>query len=117
GGEHVHFVDDVDFVTPLGRRVADVVAQFADLLDAVVGGSVNLEYVETAAFGDLDADVLFWIEISSGTVLGFERLGENARGGSLARAARPDKEIGLGDAAEAQRVGEGAHDRFLPDDF
>ena len=31
-GEHVDFVDDVDLVLPLRRRVAHVVAQFAHLL-------------------------------------------------------------------------------------
>ena len=57
-GEHVHLVDDVDLVAALGRGVADVVAQVAHLLDAVVGGAVDFEHVEAAALGDLDADFL-----------------------------------------------------------
>ena len=54
-GEHVHFVDDVDLVAALAGAKADLVAQFADIVDAVVGGSVDLDQVDHAPFGDGDA--------------------------------------------------------------
>ena len=55
--EHVHFVDDVDLELRLGRRVANVVAQLAHLLDAVVARAVDLEHVEAVAAGDLLAAI------------------------------------------------------------
>ena len=55
GREHVHLVDDVDLVLPVRRGVADVVAQFAHLLDAVVAGAVDFQHVQAAALGDLAA--------------------------------------------------------------
>ena len=48
-GEHVHFVDDVDLEMPFARRVADVVAQLAHLLDAVVARAIDLEHIEAVA--------------------------------------------------------------------
>jgi hypothetical protein len=113
----VHFVDDVDLVATLRRCVAHVVAQVAHVIHAVVGGAVDLDHVEAIALGDFHRDVLLRIEFRRGGALGLERLREDARGRSLARPARPDEEIRLRDAAEAQRVGEGAHDGFLADDF
>ena len=56
GGEHVDFVDDDDLVAAVGGEVLDAVAQFADIVDAVVGGAVDLEDIGGGAFGDLDAD-------------------------------------------------------------
>ena len=54
-GQHVHFVDDINLVARLRWRVAHVVAQFAHLLDAVVAGAVDFQYVETVAGRDLAA--------------------------------------------------------------
>ena len=48
-GEQVHLVDDVDLVAAAGRRVLDVLAQGADLLDAAVGGGVDLDDVHRRA--------------------------------------------------------------------
>ncbi len=84
-------VDDVDFVAALRGGVADVVAQVAHLLDAVVRGAVDLEHVEAAALGDFDADVLLRIELGGRPVLGLERLGQDARGGGLAVPRGPTK--------------------------
>ena len=50
--QHVHFVDDVYLGAPLRRRVADLLAQVADLVDAAVGGAVDLDDVEVAPRGD-----------------------------------------------------------------
>ncbi len=117
GGEHVHLVDDVDFVAALGGGVADVVSEFADLLDAVVGGAVDFEDVEAGAGGDFGADVFVGVEVGGGAAFAFEGLGEDAGGGGFTGAAGADEEVGLGDASEAEGVGEGADDGFLADDF
>ena len=53
--QHVHFVDDVDLGASLRRRVADLLAQVADLVDAAVGGAVDLDDVEVAPGGDSPA--------------------------------------------------------------
>ncbi len=53
GSEHVHFVDNVNFESRLGRRVTRVVAQLAHLLDAVVARAVDLEHVQAIARRDL----------------------------------------------------------------
>src|SRR5512133_1456408 len=43
GGEHVDFVDDDDLVAAVGGEVLYAVAQFAHILDTIVGGAVDLE--------------------------------------------------------------------------
>ena len=58
-GEHVHLVDDVDFVTALRRRVAHVVAQLAHVIDAAVARSIDLDHIEAIAPSDLPAVIAF----------------------------------------------------------
>ena len=51
--QHVHFVDDINLVARLRWRVANVIAQLAHLLDAVVACTVNLQNIEAIAGRDL----------------------------------------------------------------
>ena len=50
--QHVHFVDDVDLVARRDRRVAHLLDDLADVVDAGVGGGVHLDHVDMAAFHD-----------------------------------------------------------------
>ena len=114
-GEHVHLVDDVDLVFPLGRRVTHVVAQLAHLLDAVVARAVDLEHVETVAAGDLLAAVALVAGRDGRAVNAVERLGQNARDRGFPDPARPDKKVGVGEPILFDRVLERARDMGLPD--
>ena len=46
GGEHVRLVEDVDLVAAGDRRVGDLLAQVADVVDRVVRRGVHLDHVE-----------------------------------------------------------------------
>ena len=48
-GEHVRFVDDVDFHPHRRRRELHRVAQRADLVDAAIARRVDLQHVERRA--------------------------------------------------------------------
>jgi hypothetical protein len=54
--QHVHFVNDVDFIASLSRCEVDLVAQIADLVDAAIGRCVELDQIEQAPSGDGCAD-------------------------------------------------------------
>ena len=53
--EHVHFVDDVDLVARLDRRVAHALDQLADIVDAGAAGRIHLDDVDMAVLGDGEA--------------------------------------------------------------
>ena len=90
-GQHVHFVDDVDFVARLGRRVADIFAQLAHLLDAVVARAVDFQNVERIAGGDFLAVIARAVRIDRRPFLAIERFGQNTGGRSLSDPARTDE--------------------------
>ena len=56
-GDLVGFVEDVDLVAVAGGAVAGGVAQLADLVDAAIGGGVDLDDVDGVAGANFDAGV------------------------------------------------------------
>ena len=112
-GQHVHFVDDVDLVFPLLRRIFDRLAQIADFLDAIVARRVDFHHVhrlvrqQTAAGFALPA----WIAVHG--VLTVDGAREDFRGGCLARAAAAAEEVRMGDAPAHHLIAQRGDDRLL----
>ena len=67
-GEHVRFVENHDFVARCGRSVANHFAQFANLVDAAIGGGVNFDDVERIARGDFLAGIAIAAGFGGGAV-------------------------------------------------
>ena len=112
----MNFVDDVDLELGIGGRVFAGLAQFAHLLDAVVAGTVDFQNIQRATLGDFLHARVAVVEINAGTAGAVQRLGENACNRRFARAARPAKQVGMGNAFLADGVGERLRDVFLSDD-
>jgi hypothetical protein len=84
-----------------GRELA-LVADALGVLEAAVGRGVDLDDVEAAALLDREADRVVDGEVGLGAAGAVERLGEDARGGRLAGAARADEKVGVGQAASSR---------------
>ncbi len=114
-GQHVDFVDDINLVAALVRGEGDLVAEAANLIDAAVGGGVDLNQVQGATFVDAHANGAL---VAGLTVLGIEAvhgLGKDARGARFARSARPGEQVGVANAPRAQRVEQRLGYVFLTD--
>ena len=114
--QHVDLVDDVDLILPARGGVADIVPQFAHLLDAIVAGAVDLQDVQADPAGNLTAGIANAARFGGRRVDAAERLGQDARGRRLADATRADEEISMREPVLRDRVFEGARDVFLADD-
>ena len=55
----VRFVENVDLVPVARRRIACRIAQFANLVDAAIGGRVNLDHVDRVALANLHARIAY----------------------------------------------------------
>ena len=56
-GDLMGFVEDVDLVAVAGRGVAGGVAEFANLVDAAIGGGVDFDHIDGVALADFDAGI------------------------------------------------------------
>ena len=116
-GQHVDFVDDVDFKFSAGGGIGDSLAQLLDAVDPAVGGTIDFEDIEAAPLFNLLTDIVVGVEIGLGAVRAVESFGEDAGGGGFANATGTNKEKGVGQPTFGDRVGESAHDMFLSDQF
>ncbi len=113
--QHVDLVDDVDLVPEAGGGVGGVLAQAADVVDAGVGGPVDLLDVGPGA--DLRARGAGQARGGSRPLFAVERPGEDPGEGGLADAAGSGEQVGVVDLPRGDGVGEGAGDVPLPDDL
>ena len=101
----MHLVDDEHLVAVADRRDRQALDDdLADVVDAGVGGGVDLEHVDVAALGDLDAGVADAARLGGRAVHAVERAGQDAGAGRLAAAARAGEHERLGDAPALERV-------------
>ena len=103
------------FVASAGGRVSHHLAQFANLIDAAVGGRIDFNHVEGISEADLAAGIALVAGFRGGPLRAVERFGENARGGCFAHAARSGKNVGMRHSPGLDGVGQRARDVLLPD--
>ena len=115
GGEHMDFIDDIDFKLSAGGGVRDAFPKFLDAFDASIGGAVDLQDVEAATLLDLFADIVVWVEVSFWAFGAVEGFGEDAGGGGFPDSARADKKKGVGQTTLGNGVGQGTDDMILAD--
>ena len=117
GTEHVDLVDDVDAVLAYGRRHLDFLHQGLDVVDAVVGGGIELMDAVGPAFVEGDAGLTFaaGLHVRPG-VCAIDHLGEDPRRGRLADTAWAAEKISVGELSAGDGVFEGAGDIVLADE-
>ena len=103
-GQHVRFVNDEDLVAIARGQVAHRFPQFADFVDAAVGGGVNFLDVHGISRGDFHARRARAVGSHRGPRNAVERLGQDARRGGLSHAARPREDVSVGDAIRLDGV-------------
>src|SRR5690606_7357360 len=116
-GQHVDFVDQVDLVAAARGHVLRVVDQVADVVDAGIGGRVDLQQVDVASGVDRQAGLALPAGIGARALLAVQALGEDPRDRGLAHAAGTGEQVGMVYAARIERVGERPDDVFLAHQF
>ncbi len=109
-------VHHVDLPTRLHRREAGALDELADVVDASIGGGIDLDHVEGIAGGDRGAELTAAAGLGRGPLAGHavERAGQDPGARGLAGAAGPTEQVGRRDPTGAQGVAQGGSDRLLP---
>ena len=112
-GEHVHLIDDIYLIMASAGRIGRLVAEVADIIDAVVGRRIHFHHVENAAVVDALADLAFAAGVAVLRMQTVDCLGKDLRAGSLARAAHAGEQIRMAHTAGGDLVAQGRHDAAL----
>ena len=113
----MHFVDEVHLEATARRGVLHVVEQLARVIDLGARGRVDFDEIGEASRVDLEAAGAHAARLGSDPALAVEALGEDARDGGLAHAARPGEEECVVHAAAGERVHQRAPHVLLPDEL
>jgi len=118
-GDLVSFVENVDLEAVAGGLVARAFTQFANFVDAAVGGRVNLDDVDCVAGADFSAGLTDAARLGRGLVLraAVQGSGQDAGDRRLADTSVAAKDVAVRGAALFQRVLQCTGDVLLPDDL
>src|SRR5579862_8416366 len=95
-GKHVGLVKDNHLAAGSRGSVAHHFAQFANLVNAAVGGRVNFDHVERGAGDNFLAGIADAARLGGRALCAVQCLGENAGGRSFSHAAGAGKNVGVG---------------------
>src|ERR1700724_769368 len=112
------FVEDVDLETVACRTVARAFAQLANLVNAAVGGCIDLDYIDRISGADLSAGFADATRLRHGLFRGaaVQRHGQDARHGRLANAAMSAEDVSVRRPALLDGVLQSSSNVLLADD-
>ena len=113
--QHVHLVDQIDFVAGMGRRVLHVFQQLTGVLDLCLGRGIDFNQVNRSTLGNFRAGPTLTTRCRSDASVTVETLGENTRNGGLAHAAGACKQVSMMESPGFQRVHQRLQHMLLPD--
>ena len=115
--EHVNLVDDVDFKSAVSGHIFDIFPQFAHLIDAVIGRTIDFINVGAMSAGNLLAGSANITRNSGWPLLAIHCLGQYSCNSSFACAARTGKQDCMGDSIRRDRIGQRSGDMSLFDNL
>ena len=101
--KHVHFVDDVNLFAADCRRIVDAFAQFADVVDTVVGCRIDFDHVKERTILDGLAGTALTARLFP-VAEAVEPLGQKPRCGRLAGASRSAEQVGMARAVRCDLI-------------
>ena len=114
--QHVNLVNDIDLKFA-ARREADIVAKFANLIDAIVARAVDLEHIEIDSLRYFSAGITDSARMDGRTVDTVHGLGQNPGSRSFACAAGADKKVSVSQSLLLNRILQGANNVILAENI
>ncbi len=109
------FVDDVDAVLSAKGRELHVLANLPHVVDAGIGGAVDLHHIDGGALCDFEAVDAGVAGVAGWSLFAVQRLGQNAGDRGFADSAGAGKEIGMRNAFRVDRIHQRLNDVRLAD--
>src|SRR6187401_1960610 len=110
----MNFVDDEYLVAVAGRRVSGAVPKLPNVVDTVVGCTIDFQHIHGLGCRDLRAGWTCPARLRRGAFDTVESFGQDPRRGCFADPARPCEEIGMANAIRLDGILKGPDNGLLP---
>ena len=115
--EHVHFVDEVNLESSLGRHVLRVLQQLAGIVHAGPRSRIHLDEVHEPAFVDRHACVAIAAGLGDDPTGAIQGLCQDARHRGLADAPGAGEQVRMVQTLRAERIDQRLDDMLLANHF
>ena len=112
--QHMHLVDDIDFIPALCRTVRHLLTDLSDIIDTVVGGRVDLDHIHGRAGRYGPARLTFPAGASVHRMLTVHRFGKYLCHCRLAGSPCPAEQIGMSDTVGPDLILQCCNNMVLP---
>ena len=113
--EHVHFIDQIDFVSPLAGCVTDVLEQFTGVINLRSASSIHFKKINKAIIRNGLAIPAFATGCCRDTGFAIQTPRQNSSNGGLSDATGPGKQIRMMQPTGVQCVRQRLADVLLTD--
>ncbi|MPM23279.1 hypothetical protein SDC9_69745 [bioreactor metagenome] len=113
GGEHMHLVDDINLVLAALGRKKHLVLDLADIVDAGVARTVNLDDIYVVALGNFPAVRTDSAGVGCRSFYTVERPCQDTGGGCLANPSWSTEQVGMGNSSQFDRMLDGGYHELL----
>jgi hypothetical protein len=103
-GEHVDFVDDVDFKATATGSDVDVAAELSNLFNSAIAGAIDFQNIDILATGDRLADVALVAGLRGWPFFAVEALGKDAGRRSFSRSSGTGEQVSVPNPLLQNRV-------------
>ena len=103
-GQHVDFVDDVNFIARSAWPNIDRRAKLANFFNSTIAGAIDFEHVDVVTRRDPLAAIANLTRLYCRTLFAVQALGEYPRGRCLSRAAGTAEQVRVADTVLLNRV-------------
>ncbi len=112
-GEHVHFVDDIDFILRLAGGIHQLPLQLADVIHTGVRSAVDLDHIGRNTSGYLVAVVAVVAGGGGGAFHAIQAFGQYPGHRGLPHTPGSGEQIGMGDPVAEDRIVQYLRDMLL----
>ena len=113
--QHVHFINDIDFVFACGRRVLGVFQYLADIVDTGIGSGIDFQQIDVTSCVNLRTTFTYAARLAVFGMSAIKAFRQNTRNRGFAHPARAREQISMMQTAFVKCIAQSFDNVFLSD--
>ena len=113
----MHFIDQINFITPLHRFILHIIQQFASIFDFGTGGGIDFKQINKTPFFNRAAVFTFAARLCCDAVFAVQTFSKQTSYRGFADTASAGKQVGVVQSVIFQSIGKCGQHMLLTNHF